>query len=300
MDPRVAVVASSNLGNVGTVQSVVRALRQGGLKEVSALTVPNASSNVLASTVASWFRFGRLNLMVCWGGSQVSRLYFSAAYCCAPGAPTARLSSGPDDACAQEIYARRAARRPGERLRAGAAAAVLERADRSTDAPFLEVEDSSARFSQTVTAVPIAIGPEEHVPPADRLIDVGRVVGDLYGAQGVLQVALAASFCAAPDPAAGPIAVICGDAADGWRSLIVRARVGVAANPRLRWGRPYDRPAGAPRCHRDAAPWYRGGEHPNVGRVQTPCLPRGRKRDRLVSRAGFRTAASVARARGVP
>jgi 3-oxoacyl-[acyl-carrier-protein] synthase II len=237
VDPRVAVVASSNLGNVGTVQSVVRALRQGGLKEVSALTVPNASSNVLASTVASWFRFGRPNLMVCWGAiSGLEAVFLGCILLRAGRADRAIVvGAGPDDACAQEIYARRAARRPGERLRAGAAAAVLERADRSTDAPFLEVEDSSARFSQTVTAVPIAIGPEEHVPPADRLIDVGRVVGDLYGAQGVLQVALAASLCAAPDPAAGPIAVICGDAADGWRSLIVRARVGVAANPRLRW-----------------------------------------------------------------
>jgi len=66
-DPSTAVVISSNLGNAATVAKVARAVRDEGVHAVSPLDAPNVSSNVIASTVAIWFGFGGPNLMVCSG-----------------------------------------------------------------------------------------------------------------------------------------------------------------------------------------------------------------------------------------
>src|SRR2546425_4962048 len=69
-DPRTAVVASSNLGNTATVHSIARKLQHGSIRDISPLEAPNASSNVVSSTVAIWFRFGGPNLMVCSGATS--------------------------------------------------------------------------------------------------------------------------------------------------------------------------------------------------------------------------------------
>ena len=50
----------------------------------------------------------------------------------------------------------------------------------------------------------------------------GPVAGDFYGADGILETALAVSRVAAGEPS---VEVVCGDGADGWRALEVRSAV---------------------------------------------------------------------------
>ncbi len=230
-DPRVAIVASSNLGNVSTVQAVVRTLRTGSLKDVSALDAPNASSNVIATTAAIWFRFGGPNLMVCSGAT--SGLDAVSLGCTLLRARRADrvivVGSEPGDAAAHQLFARRAATQRGDRLCAGAAAVVLERADdaAATDAPVL----GAIHHSMTVSrddgdSAALTIGPalgesNDEDRNAGRTIDLTRIIGDAYGALGVLQIAVAAALMT-QSPRPSSIAVRCGDELDGWRTTIVR------------------------------------------------------------------------------
>ncbi|HEY7177099.1 MAG TPA: beta-ketoacyl synthase N-terminal-like domain-containing protein, partial [Micromonosporaceae bacterium] len=110
-DSRVAVVASSNLGNVATVQTIARTLRTTGLKDVSALDAPNASSNVLASTVAIWFRCGGPNLMICSGAtSGLDAVYLARVLLLADRADRVIVvGAEPGDPVAVSLHARRAA-----------------------------------------------------------------------------------------------------------------------------------------------------------------------------------------------
>jgi 3-oxoacyl-(acyl-carrier-protein) synthase len=119
-DPRTAVVASSNLGNVATVCRVVRTVHESGGRDVSPLDVPNASSNVVASSVAIWFRLGGPNLMVCSGATGGLDAIALAALLLRAGRADRCVVVGtePDD----EVVAALAGR-----ARAGAAAVVLER-----------------------------------------------------------------------------------------------------------------------------------------------------------------------------
>lgn len=63
----VAVVASSNLGNVDTVCEVASAIGEDSTDGISPMSLPNASSNVVASSVAMRFGLRGPNLMLCNG-----------------------------------------------------------------------------------------------------------------------------------------------------------------------------------------------------------------------------------------
>ncbi|WP_422768926.1 beta-ketoacyl synthase N-terminal-like domain-containing protein [Plantactinospora sp. WMMC1484] len=160
--PDVAVVACSNLGNVATVAEVARTVRAGSVRDVSPLAAPNASSNVVASTVALWFGLGGPNFMVCsgavagWDGLDIAvRLLRTRR-----ASQVVLVGAEPDDETARGLR--------GTALTAGAAAVILER--------------------------PVAAaGP---VPPVDLTLgpggfDPAAAWGDLYGGQGVLGLALA-------------------------------------------------------------------------------------------------------------
>jgi 3-oxoacyl-[acyl-carrier-protein] synthase II len=72
-----AVVVSSNFGNVETIAELVREIRAGSGRDVSPLRAPNASSNIIASTIAIRYGFTGPNVMVCSGpdsGRQAVRL----------------------------------------------------------------------------------------------------------------------------------------------------------------------------------------------------------------------------------
>jgi 3-oxoacyl-[acyl-carrier-protein] synthase II len=67
---RTGVVASSNLGNLDTVCRVAAQLASGQSSDTSPMDLPNASSNVVASTVAAWFGLKGANLMLCNGATS--------------------------------------------------------------------------------------------------------------------------------------------------------------------------------------------------------------------------------------
>ncbi|MFI0909837.1 beta-ketoacyl synthase N-terminal-like domain-containing protein [Streptomyces abikoensis] len=76
----VAVVASSNLGNLDTVCEVASAISEGTTDRISPMALPNASSNVIASTVAMRFGLRGPNLMFCNGPtSGLDAVYWGAA-----------------------------------------------------------------------------------------------------------------------------------------------------------------------------------------------------------------------------
>jgi 3-oxoacyl-[acyl-carrier-protein] synthase II len=229
-DPRAAVVASSNLGNVQTVHEIVRTLQSGVGKDVSPLDAPNASSNVIASTVAIWFRLGGPNLMVC-SGSTSGLDAVAAATLLLRGRRANRVvvvGVEPDDEVAALLHARRSGRGVGSALRAGAAALVLEppRPDRPAVPGLGHVQSvrDVGELRECVRA-PVVVGPAAAAPSASSVIDITDRAGDFYGALGVLQVALAAALLAARDsdpPAA--VAVVCGDRVDGWRAVELTSR----------------------------------------------------------------------------
>jgi hypothetical protein len=191
-DPGTAVVVSSNLGNVGTVSTVARSVRDTGLTDVSPLDAPNVSSNVVASTVAIWFRFGGPNLMVCSGATAGLDAIWLAGLLLRAGRAERVVVVGtePDDPDARALHAARAGARPGAPLLAGAACLLLE--------------------PVATAGQPLALlGPVDLTPAAPEPPDL--TIGDPYGAAGVLYTALAV--------AAGTATVSCGDPVDGWRGM---------------------------------------------------------------------------------
>ncbi|MFD3875208.1 beta-ketoacyl synthase N-terminal-like domain-containing protein [Streptomyces sp. NPDC058623] len=65
-----AVVVSSNLGNLDTVCEVADGIKEHGVAGISPMALPNASSNVVASSVAIRYGLRGPNLMVCNGATS--------------------------------------------------------------------------------------------------------------------------------------------------------------------------------------------------------------------------------------
>lgn len=194
-----AVVASSNLGNTGTVAAVATAVDEGGVREVSPLDAPNVSSNVVASAVSLWFRFGGPSMMVCSG--QPAGLDAVALGVLLLAARRARrvvvVGTEPDDATACALFA--AGRTDGNALRAAAACVVLE-----ADAGGVVI----GPVADCVDARP-------SVSAGGELLDLDSAFGHTYGAHGVLQVAAAAELVST---CGGTARVACGDPDDGYRT----------------------------------------------------------------------------------
>jgi 3-oxoacyl-[acyl-carrier-protein] synthase II len=198
-DPSTAVIVASNLGNVATVAGVVAAVREGSGRDVSPLAAPNASSNVIASTLAIWFRAGGPNLTVCSGATAGLDAVALGELLLRAGRADRVLVVGvePDDEVARMLHARRA---PDDlpALCAAAACVVLE---------HLGSDPTGAVALGAVSSGPPVPGP---------VVDLTGRIGDAYGATGVLNVAVAAALASR-----GPHTAVCGDAADGWRSVVV-------------------------------------------------------------------------------
>lgn len=203
-DPRTAVVVSSNLGNMGTVADIVDTVRAESWRHVSPLQAPNASSNVIATTIAIWFRFGGPNMMICSGATAGLDAVATGVVLLRSGRADRVVVVGaePDDEVAQGLHRSRrcrAARRP---LRAGAGCVVLEPADRTRAATPQLTIDPETEHTQDSPA-PVAVG-------------LAEGWGDFYGASGVVALAATAAILAAGS-VAGPCQVACGDEVDGWR-----------------------------------------------------------------------------------
>lgn len=196
--PRTAVVASSNLGNVATVARLARTVAAGDLRGVSVLDAPNASSNVLASAVAIWFRCGGPNVMVCSGVTSGLDAVATGRFLINAGRADRVIVVGaePDDEIAAALY-RRAVAPDQVLLRSAAGCVVLERADRVTwPAPVIGTMHA---------------GPPPTQPPPDDF-------DATFGACGVLRTAAAAASVLEHDHA---VTVACGSRADGWKWLRV-------------------------------------------------------------------------------
>lgn len=196
VDADTAVVGCGNLGNVGTVVDVVRDARAGGWRDVSPMAAPNASSNVLASTVAIWFGFGGPNLMLCSGATTgLDALGIAAGLLAARrAARVVVVGAEPADPVAVALHERRVTM-PAP-LQPGAGCLVLEPADRAGPGAVL-------------------LGPVRDEPTGEP------APVDHYGATGVIRAALAVDELAR-DVDRDELTVWCGDAADGWRSVTVR------------------------------------------------------------------------------
>lgn len=78
LGPETAVVVSSNLGNLDTVCATVATIDRSSAARVSPMDLPNASSNVIASSLAIRFGATGPNLMLCNGvTSGLDALYWA-------------------------------------------------------------------------------------------------------------------------------------------------------------------------------------------------------------------------------
>jgi 3-oxoacyl-[acyl-carrier-protein] synthase II len=219
-DPAVAVVASSNLGNLATVAGVVRAVRSGQRKEISPLMAPGASSNVLASAVAIWFGFGGPCVMLCSGATSGIDAVTAGALLLRSGraARVVVVGAEPADEVAAALHARRAPRAAA--LREGAACVILQQPGRAAG-PLLGPVASLPGEPPGGPPPAVVVGPAQAAGPGGECIDLAACWGDLYGAHGIAQTVVAAAIASVRRPA-GPVRVVCGDPADGWRRLDVR------------------------------------------------------------------------------
>ncbi len=219
---RTGVIASSNLGNLDTVCRVAAQLRAGQSTDVSPMDLPNASSNVVASTIAQWFGLKGANLMLCNGAtSGIDALYVGATMI-RSGRADRMIVVGVEARSADAVrFMDDSARQwlgGDDRLRWGEAAGAVV-LDRATDvagdagsaprlgrfrtspgdglldavralgpeAPALWLTPPS-QYRPTRVAVHHAIAGWQNGTPEVR--DLAAVLGETYGASGVLQAVL--------------------------------------------------------------------------------------------------------------
>jgi 3-oxoacyl-[acyl-carrier-protein] synthase II len=267
--PGTAVVVASNLGNVATVCSVVDQMRAEGGHSVSLMDAPNASSNIIASSIAIRYGLTGPNFLVCSGATAGLDAVRLGALLVGSGRTHRAVVVGvePDD----EVASALASTGPAHPLRAAAACLVLEPASTATAtataATATAATDTATTADTTATAVaattsdtaaaspdtaatadagPLPLGPVHHhrapvAPRADLVfgphpggpgIALAEVLGETYGAHGVLQVALAVALLRGAHPGlltgllperVGSVAVLCGDHEDGYASMLLAA-----------------------------------------------------------------------------
>ncbi|GAA4671684.1 beta-ketoacyl synthase N-terminal-like domain-containing protein [Streptomyces youssoufiensis] len=216
--PGTAVVVASNLGNVETVSTVLDDMRSRGGNVVSPLDAPNASSNVIASSIAIRYGFTGPNLAVCSGATAGLDAVRLARLLLLAGRAERAVVVGvePADPVARAL----AALRPGDpgELIAGAGCVLL------------------GRPGAWPTDTGLTVGPVVRHTSDPGAADGEPAVGELYGAAGVVRLAAAAAMLADADAGAdgGAATVRCGDADDAWLTVDVtragaRREAGAAA-----------------------------------------------------------------------
>ncbi|MFF3616517.1 beta-ketoacyl synthase N-terminal-like domain-containing protein [Streptomyces sp. NPDC002580] len=224
-----AVVVSSNYGNVQTVREVVATVRAGSRKDVSPLQAPNASSNVIASTVAIRYGLAGPNLMLCSGAvSGLQALRLGALLIRAGRAERAVVVGVEpvDDTVRRLAGLRHTSDGRHPEPRAAAACVVLEAADSARPGqvilgPVTHHGELSAAVKDEGTAPELRLispGPAAGAPTVvPEALDLSVAVGETYGALGVLQAAVATTWLRAWEgPGAARAALVSGDAEDGW------------------------------------------------------------------------------------
>ncbi|QWF84846.1 beta-ketoacyl synthase N-terminal-like domain-containing protein [Amycolatopsis sp. CA-230715] len=177
-DPSIAVVAAVNLGTVETVADLARTIERDGYRAASPLAAPNASSNVVATTVARWFGFGGPNFQVCSGAAAGADALALAVLLLRAGRARRVVLVGaePADPVATELRQAAGVANPC----AGAACVVLT----GTGGVPLALDAKPPDHG-----TPIVVG-AEGIDPAARW-------GDCYGAKDVVSLAVGYHLAAA-------------------------------------------------------------------------------------------------------
>jgi 3-oxoacyl-[acyl-carrier-protein] synthase II len=219
----VGVVVSSNFGNLDTISKIVQTIvDEDGTQGLSPMDTPNASSNVIASTVAIRFGLRGPNLTVCNGATSGLDALRWAASLMSAGRTDRMLVVGvePDNDTVRRLL-------DGRSSIDGAVAVVVERADAAAGrgvaarARFgIAVRTGgTARCLKLLEGAPPAAwyGPEggTATPPSVAGVprhDLSPRWGVASGAYGVLQCAAAIGAFAAG--ARGPVHLVSGGAGD--------------------------------------------------------------------------------------
>ncbi|OEU87015.1 hypothetical protein DB35_25985 [Streptomyces abyssalis] len=232
-----AVVASSNLGNLDSVCTIAGDIAEKSVAAISPMNLPNASSNVVASSVAIRFGLRGPNLMLCngvasgldavrWGASLISAGRAERALVVGVetgNGVTARLTGVPEDDQLDGAVALVLESSTAARLRGATSMASLGEGVRSTSVAgcvgsLLPYDASAsggthARGTRSGGAVEAGPGvwfvPERFdlsapLPGTEGLErhDVTRTFGRASGALGVLQCAAAVSWFASGEATA--------------------------------------------------------------------------------------------------
>jgi 3-oxoacyl-[acyl-carrier-protein] synthase II len=218
-DTPVGVVVSSNFGNLDTVCRTVDTIHSGSASDLSPMDVPNASSNVIASTIAIRYGCRGVNLMLCSGATSGVDALVAAVRALRAGRAARVIVAGvePMNAIVTRLAAASAAP-DGLRLGGGAASVVLEWADdarrrgariRGTIEGYDEVDDGLA-LAAALRPGDLWLLPNQAWPcaraaaarlrrslqPGVEARDLSRVVGEVCGALGVIQCAAACVWLA--------------------------------------------------------------------------------------------------------
>lgn len=241
-----AVVVSSNLGNLHTVCRLAAAVRGEGFRAVSPLEAPNASSNVIASTIAIRYAFTGPNVMLCNGATSGLDAVRLGARLIRAGRAARVVVVGvePDDEISQALAKSRDPQTYGARgapaLRASAACVILGSPDGdwreaasgvmrdAAGAPVIGAGGSLPPGADRSVVLPERHRGLVHVPhgmfpdhtPAET-VDLTDRLGETYGALGVLQTAAAAARIASGEVDEAYVA--CGDMVEGYTWLALSA-----------------------------------------------------------------------------
>jgi 3-oxoacyl-[acyl-carrier-protein] synthase II len=229
---RFAVVGSSNLGNLDTVCRTAEAIASGSVTATSPMALPNASSNVVASSTAVRFRLRGPNLMVCNGSSSGLDAIRLGALLILSGRADRAVVVGVEPV--NDVVTALTGR-PEEELFDGAVAVVLESeaVARQRAATLLAWVGGYARRADAAASIACATNgsARPQLWLADATTEAPALVGDVpwkdleaqlghaSGALGVLQVAAGAQWLAGGE--AGPVLATAGSTDDGVSSLVL-------------------------------------------------------------------------------
>ncbi|KAA2254452.1 beta-ketoacyl synthase [Solihabitans fulvus] len=210
-----AVVVSSNLGNVQTVCAVVDEMRASSGHAVSPLLAPNASSNIIASSIAIRYGITGPNFMLCAGATSGLDAVRLGARLLRAGRTDRAVVVGvePDDEIARGLLGLRATPPGGfSEPRAAAACVLLTRYDPAAEGPAVLLDRVTRSARPPEGAAGLRLDPH----PGLGGVSLTERVGETYGALGVLQVAAATGWLLDPASTHTAAEVTCGDPEDGY------------------------------------------------------------------------------------
>lgn len=238
------VVASSNLGNLDTVCRTAESIATGSVTDTSPMALPNASSNIVASSIAVRFGIRGPNLMVCNGASSGLDAAHLGALLITSGRVSRVVVVGVEPV--NEVVATLVGL-PAHELFDGAVAVLLESAAAALarDADARARLGGYARRAGTAASVIHALGgtlspglwltgPTPTTPAALREVprkDLEAALGKASGALGVLQIAAGVRWL--DNRGAEPVLATAGATDDGVSSLVL-ARTGAESSASLR------------------------------------------------------------------